>query len=62
MKSVISYLQRKQLEETSQGQLAKFILEYKDDISTLTVRELTQKAYVSSAAATRLAKSYGYSG
>lgn len=62
MKSVISYLQRKQLEDSSQGQLAKFILEYKYDINSLTVRDLAEKAYVSTAVATRLAKGNGYSG
>lgn len=62
MRSVISYLQRKQLEDSSQGRLAKFILEYKHDIGSLTVRDLAQKAYVSTAVATRLAKDCGYYG
>lgn len=62
MKSIISYLQRKQLEENSQAQLAKFILNYKGDINELTVRDLAQKAFVSTAVATRLAKDCGYKG
>ncbi len=62
MKSILSYLQCKQLEDNSQAQLAKFILEYKGDINQLTVRDLAQKAYVSSAVPTRLAKECGYKG
>ncbi len=62
MKSIISYLKKKQLEDNSQAQLARFILEYQGDINLLTVRDLTEKAYVSSAVPTRLAKECGYKG
>lgn len=62
MKSVISFLQKKQLEENSQGRLAKYILEYEGDIKDLTVRDLASRAYVSTAVATRLARDCGCKG
>lgn len=62
MKSIISYLQRKRLEDNSQAQLARFILEYQGDLNLLTVRDLARQAFVSTAVATRLAKDCGYKG
>ncbi len=62
MKSAVSYLKKMQLKENSQGLLAKYILEHKDQIKQMTVRELAEQAYVSTASATRLAKGYGCSG
>ncbi len=62
MKSIINYLQVKQLEENSQGRLAKFIVDYQGDITQLTVRQLAEQAYVSTAVATRLAKECGFKG
>lgn len=62
MKSVVGYLKQKSGEESSQGQLAKFILEYEGDVTKLKVREITDLAYVSTPTAVRLAQSGGYAG
>lgn len=62
MQSVVSCLKRKQLKKNSQGLLAKYILEHKNEIEQLTVRELAERAFVSTAAATRLAKDCGFKG
>lgn len=62
MKSVISLLQQKQLEKNNQAIVTKHMLLYKEDIGSLTIRQLAERAFVSTATVSRLAQSCGFKG
>ncbi len=62
MKSVISMLQQKQQDKGNQGLLATYMYEHIEEVVDLTIKEVAERGFVSTATVSRLAKACGFKG